>query len=208
MSPAVTAKWAKGTGGPAGDEAQNLVPEFASALGTPRGGGHGLNAEKAAGGQLVPTRYYVEDCENGTLKANGAGGLPRTDRQPLVVAHTLRSEGFDASEDGTGRGTPLTTYSIVPEGGQGADLRASRVDLSPAIARTDGERSTDRGLRVASAKGVRRLTPRECERLQGFPDDWTRVPDDAPDSRRYAACGDAVTVNVAEWIGRRLLQSS
>jgi DNA (cytosine-5)-methyltransferase 1 len=53
---------------------------------------------------------------------------------------------------------------------------------------------------------VRRLTPVECERLQGFPDNWTRLDDSTPDSRRYAALGDAVTVNVAEWIGRRLMQ--
>ncbi len=53
------------------------------------------------------------------------------------------------------------------------------------------------------AVGVRRLTPTECERLQGFPDDWTRLGD-TPDSRRYSALGDAVTVNVAEWIGGRL----
>jgi site-specific DNA-cytosine methylase len=53
---------------------------------------------------------------------------------------------------------------------------------------------------------VRRLTPVECERLQGFPDNWTRLDDSTPDSRRYAALGDAVTVNVAQWIGRRLLQ--
>ncbi len=54
---------------------------------------------------------------------------------------------------------------------------------------------------VRRDESVRRLTPRECERLQGFPDDWTAI---GPDSRRYAALGDAVTVPVAEWIGRRL----
>jgi DNA (cytosine-5)-methyltransferase 1 len=54
---------------------------------------------------------------------------------------------------------------------------------------------------------VRRLTPTECERLQGFPDAWTVVPGvRCPDSRRYAAMGDAVTVPVAEWIGRRLME--
>jgi site-specific DNA-cytosine methylase len=54
---------------------------------------------------------------------------------------------------------------------------------------------------------VRRLTPRECERLQGFPDDWTAVTwrgKLASDRRRYAALGDAVTVPVAEWLGQRL----
>lgn len=48
---------------------------------------------------------------------------------------------------------------------------------------------------------VRRLTPTECERLQGFPDGWT---DNQADSSRYKQMGNAVTVNVIEWIGVRL----
>lgn len=55
---------------------------------------------------------------------------------------------------------------------------------------------------VRSGTDIRRLTPRECERLQGFPDNWTQLGA-SPDSKRYAALGDAVTVNVAEWIGGR-----
>jgi DNA (cytosine-5)-methyltransferase 1 len=56
---------------------------------------------------------------------------------------------------------------------------------------------------------VRRLTPLETERLQGFPDGWTDVPNairdlDKLDSARYHACGNAVTVGVAEWLGARL----
>lgn len=49
--------------------------------------------------------------------------------------------------------------------------------------------------------GVRRLTPTECERLQGFPDGWTSGQSD---STRYKQLGNAVTVNVAEWIGKRI----
>lgn len=49
---------------------------------------------------------------------------------------------------------------------------------------------------------VRRLTPRECERLQGFPDDWTKGGKDAP---RYRTLGNAVTVPVATWIAGRIL---
>lgn len=56
-----------------------------------------------------------------------------------------------------------------------------------------------------AAASVRRLTPREAERLQGLPDDWTKLDEKTPDSRRYAGLGDAVTANVAEWLGRRLL---
>lgn len=51
---------------------------------------------------------------------------------------------------------------------------------------------------------VRRLTPRECERLQGFPDDWTAGQ---PDSARYKQCGNAVAVPVLEWIGKRIVNA-
>jgi DNA (cytosine-5)-methyltransferase 1 len=51
---------------------------------------------------------------------------------------------------------------------------------------------------------VRRLTPVECCRLQGFPDDWN---DDQTDSQRYRQMGNAVCVPVAEWIGRRIAEA-
>ena len=63
---------------------------------------------------------------------------------------------------------------------------------------------------VSPGCGVRRLTPRECERLQAFPDDWTKIPyrgksaEDCPDSLRYKACGNAITVAVGEYVLRRL----
>jgi len=60
---------------------------------------------------------------------------------------------------------------------------------------------------LASELGVRRLTPRECERLQGFPDDWTLVEHrgrPAKDSPRYRAIGNSMAVPVMEWIARRI----
>ena len=50
---------------------------------------------------------------------------------------------------------------------------------------------------------VRRLTPIECERLQGFPDNWTQG---VSDTQRYKQLGNAVTVNVIEAIGRKILE--
>lgn len=58
--------------------------------------------------------------------------------------------------------------------------------------------------------GVRRLTPRECERLQGFPDDYTRIPwrgkaaEKCPDAPRYKAIGNSMAVPVMRWLGERL----
>ena len=63
---------------------------------------------------------------------------------------------------------------------------------------------------VLGAFTVRRLTPVECERLMGFPDNWTRIPwrgkpeEQCPDSPRYKACGNSMCVNVMRWIGMRI----
>jgi DNA (cytosine-5)-methyltransferase 1 len=54
---------------------------------------------------------------------------------------------------------------------------------------------------------VRRLTPIECERLMGWPDNWTQTTADGKqqaDSHRYRQCGNGVVANVAQWIGLRL----
>lgn len=50
---------------------------------------------------------------------------------------------------------------------------------------------------------VRKLTPLECERLQGFPDGWTDI-DGATDSKRYKALGNSMAVPVMRWIGERI----
>jgi DNA (cytosine-5)-methyltransferase 1 len=130
-----------------------------------------------------------------TAPVTGDQGVSgRIDRHPLVT-HTLTNEGHDASEDGTGRGTPIVSF-----------------DAEMSYQGTSDDAYLTRKLRRAIPSdqlGVRRLTPRECERLQGFPDDWTLIPwngKPAPDSRRYAALGDAVTVNVSFWIGQRLAE--
>ena len=57
---------------------------------------------------------------------------------------------------------------------------------------------------MVSTSKVRRLTPVECERLQGFPDGWTAVDEKTADSHRYKQMGNAVTVNVLAWVGSRL----
>ena len=63
---------------------------------------------------------------------------------------------------------------------------------------------------VASSASVRRLTPVECERLQGFPDDWTRIAyrgkpaEECPDGPRYKAIGNSMAVPVMRWIGERI----
>ena len=65
---------------------------------------------------------------------------------------------------------------------------------------------------VLTPMEVRRLTPIECERLQGFPDNWSRIswkgkpPEECPDGPRYKACGNSMAVPVMRWIGERIEQ--
>ncbi|HHM8528766.1 TPA: DNA cytosine methyltransferase [Pseudomonas aeruginosa] len=188
--------------------------------GTLRSSDGGSDVDHAAANHLVA----------GTLQANGkaAGSATQQDAESgllVVITRTLKAEGFDASEDGTGRGQPIVA-DVAPT------LRSGnfRSHSNPA---TQAD-----SLVIASA--VRRLTPRECERLQGFPDDYTLVPDwdgwrpmdasETPEScqaeglavrqakrskrwyvrdvdgPRYKAIGNSKAVPVVRWIGRRIKQ--
>lgn len=132
-----------------------------------------------------------------------AGGHTNNPMDETLVTNTLRGEGFDAGEDGTGRGTPLAPVAFQYNM-SGANAGGT-VDFCGTL-----EASNEHA--VACTTAVRRLTPRECERLQGFPDDWTLIPwrkkpaSDCPDGPRYKALGNSWAVPVARWIGKRIEQ--
>jgi DNA (cytosine-5)-methyltransferase 1 len=93
--------------------------------------------------------------------------------------------------------------------GQGAKSRSIGYSetVSPTLPSNAGGNTTPS---LVQAMTVRRLTPRECERLQGFPDDYTLIPwrtkaaGDCPDGPRYKALGNSMAVNCMEWIGERI----
>ena len=118
-----------------------------------------------------------------------------------VVVHALTAEGHDASEDGTGRGTPIIAFGHT----QGMDPQASST-ATPTLRANGG------GLGDSEPTAVRRLTPRECERLMGWPDDHTRyrlAPNgdvvEQADSNRYRQCGNGMAAPVVAWIARRIV---
>jgi DNA (cytosine-5)-methyltransferase 1 len=85
--------------------------------------------------------------------------------------------------------------------------RQSRDERSPChtLARDNAAHAA-----VVQTMSVRRLTPRECERLQGFPDDWTLIPwkkkpaSECPDGPRYKALGNSMAVPCMNWLGRKI----
>lgn len=93
--------------------------------------------------------------------------------------------------------TPAVTYRIDH------DLNAAKELMGPLIR---GPQGAPRNA-VSQRLCVRRLTPRECERLQGFPDDYTLIQyrnKDAADGPRYKAMGNSMAVPVMRWIGERI----
>lgn len=161
-----------------------------------------------------------------TLSCGNSGGF-RTEPGEHLVAHALRSEGADASEDGTGRGTLLVAFNIIGSGQEGKNHvyetsvtgaiqhkgnsasgnEAGTVVFESRLARNGRGAPSEIAPLAAGGFGVRRLTPTECERLQGFPDGWTVFDAEGnsiSDSARYRMLGNAVAVPVAEWIARRI----
>ena len=73
-------------------------------------------------------------------------------------------------------------------------------EISPTLRAEMG----DNQVSMANSMAVRRLTPVECERLQGFPDNYTNIKENCPDGARYKALGNSMAVPVMRWIGERI----
>jgi DNA (cytosine-5)-methyltransferase 1 len=310
----------------------NVAPTINAAFGEKQGlenqhidGGGGCSLPAVA--RTLTTSNQRIDAETETLIPTRQGGFFDD-----AVAHTLRAEGFDASEDGTGRGTPLVPVAFdttqitsaenrsqpkaggpchplsagahapaiafnlrgrdggaMPEAADAASLRAASGgssrsyvafsckdsgadsgEVAPTLramghagshanaggqvavafnwqaagnqttlgANTESAATLSKSTTQAVAQiqpfygspapkiafsGVRRLTPRECERLQGWPDDHTRfrlkvkrvgndwriVGDkviEQADGTRYRQCGNGITATVSAWIAERIVR--
>ena len=284
-APTVSAKWSKGSGGPAGDEAQNLVvipilevgkrtgkstsdPRAGCGVGecgdpmyalqasarhgvatgtvTARMGSSGADENDAQRGMLVvfhPLQDPIEGREVshavgcGSSRGQASVAVASLTTRPYAdneaqesllvatvagdIAHTLRADGADASEDGTGRGTPVVAVAF-----QEAQTGVREYPTAGTL-RANGPGHDPVGTRIRQGLSVRRLTPRECERLQGLPDDWTLIPYGRPrkvspemaayygvpeevartlaaDGPRYKAIGNGMAVPVLWWIGQRI----
>lgn len=283
ISPDCLDRSGEGAGGTAGERSGlGVDPELAYSLRAKRAG-----AVAAFGGGNTSGPVPVAAA----LAALAAHGRRQDFEVETFVTHTLKGEGYDASEDGTGRGTPIVPVCFSAKD-HGADamsdlsptLRAgghskshANAGVMPAVAfpinpnalRGDtsaktpsrdaagvmrlrdpgmgigddgdpadtlqaagpgavafaqntrdevrempyvGALAADAGMKQTSyirqSSAVRRLTPRECERLQGFPDDYTLIPyrkGQAADGPRYKALGNSMAVPVMRWIGERIV---
>jgi site-specific DNA-cytosine methylase len=109
-------------------------------------------------------------------------------------------------------GDTRTTHAVVQPSVYENHAQDSRVtgplEVAPTVAAKFGTGGGN--VPLVGAMAVRRLTPVECERLQGFPDNWSRISwkgkpeEECPDGPRYKACGNSMAVPVMRWIGERI----
>ncbi|WP_131223523.1 DNA (cytosine-5-)-methyltransferase [Bifidobacterium longum] len=126
---------------------------------------------------------------------------------PTLTSHAKKDPPIIyPAEDSTGEDEPVTLQirGGKPGGGKSALIQH---DMSATLS-THNTRTLITGDNEERGLTVRRLTPRECERLQGFPDDYTDIPyrnkEHAPDGPRYKALGNSMAVPVMRWIGERI----
>ncbi len=252
----VSSKWAKGTGGPAGDECYNLtvkpividpaafnqgehaqydpivrhddaMPSMVArgphAVAFPIDGRNAMrHPEKldeinrqgmGTGESFDPSHTLTKACvhavAHGFYSTGGTHGVNMTPElspavkvgsglgipSPPAVAHAI---GFIPKASATRRSTGTDCYNGAITGEVAATMG------------TPGSSANASGPTVMEGMTVRRLTPRECERLQAFPDDYTMIPwrgksaAVCPDGPRYKALGNSMAVNCMEWIGERI----
>lgn len=182
ITAAVTSKWAKGSGGPSGDECKNLI------VGT-------LDAhmnDKWGCNQWVDQRHYVLEPFSFQPRISRNGRGAPDEKVPALTTDNNHGYAMNVIVQ------PIAdTITANWHRSNGAKAGNNSGIINPVLNR---------------AHGIRRLTPTECERLQGFPDNYTRIPyrgkpaEKCPDSPRYRAIGNSMPVPVIRWIGQRIKQ--
>lgn len=230
-----------------GDANATVVTTFNIATGE---GGTAIGAREADtarallsdGSACDPGTVVIAHDVASTLTAYTAGSSWADVDDYNIVAYALRSNGSNAraAAHETEVASALLAAGAKAGGGTTEETLVAFAPVASTLTAEQGRGQRfpfgqEDGQLVASVRGIRRLTPTECERLQGVPDGWTipwgpslrdapawhqlsaderaalPVPYDPPlrlDTPRRSACGDAVNAAVSEWIGRRLLEAA
>jgi len=141
---------------------------------------------------------------NSTLDEGQTTIVQPTFVQPIPLnTMTLQGRPSDDGRMDSGVGQPGDPCPTITK----AHSHAVAQPISALCARNGQSISVqdaDQGHLLPHSMAVRRLTPVECERLQGFPDNYTNIRSDCPDGPRYKALGNSMAVPVMRWIGERI----
>jgi len=178
------------------------------------------------GGGNVPAIYSFDSLSSNSMKSsNPNSGCREVDlsktldtaalnpsaNQGGIAIYSIREDAKADNFSATTTDTSLALQSLQPspQSHHAQIFIAEPAVIAPTLSASNNPSRSPQSAEVTAqidamvraTAVVRRLTPTECERLQGFPDGWT---DGQADSHRYKQMGNAVTVNVIEWIGAQL----
>ena len=163
---------------------------------------------------------WQQDEVSNTINTFDVGDIRSTNvvAQPVVIDRAAFNQGENAQYEPKIEEAE-TMPSLVARGpravGQPVAVDTYNQTINEDTTQTIGSSASDvnhYGTVLNPTMAIRRLTPVECERLQGFPDNWTRIPwkkkpeEECPDGPRYKACGNSMAVPCMKWIGRRINQ--
>lgn len=164
-----------------------------------------LFERESMSGHPAPSRETREEVA-GTIVSSSFTGGPSGKPEGAAVNHfvpavsnALCARDYKGARPEADQGAPVIAFPAEMSGTQAASAK----NISPAL-------SVKHTTALASDLQVRRLTPTECERLQGFPDNYTQIPyrnkpaESCPDGPRYKAMGNSMAVPVMRWIGERI----
>ena len=193
-----------------------------------------LFERESLSGHLAPSRETREEIAQCLTTRTGSAYDPTTETLPVITGALCARTGLSISTQDAAQGhllpiafssnmsapdyqTDGTTPTLKLGGHGGGNPPAiafqssqSGVRLSETHATLDANNGPRRHNGALQGSSVRRLTPIECERLQGFPDDYTQIAwrnkeaENCPDGPRYKAMGNSMAVPVMHWIGRKI----
>ena len=139
------------------------------------------------------------------------------------ASNSIKSDNPHSGSQEIDKASALTTFPPSPEGPRGGNAVVSftaseqansyaweNKDTYPTLTAQQPNDTSNLQQGVRQEMVVRRLTPVECERLMGFPDNYTQIPwkgkpaEECPDGPRYKACGNSMVVPVMRWLGERI----
>ena len=169
------------------------------------------NYEIAGGGKLIMTEKVSPTLQTSCNDYSRADGFTMMVYENHPSDSRVKEMGdvcqTVTSSWGTGGGNvPFVqkAYSIR-EDATANNFSATPLEVTPALqALRPSVQSHHAQTFIAGDYAVRRLTPTECERLQGFPDGYTNIKENCPDGPRYKALGNSMAVPVMKWIGERI----
>jgi DNA (cytosine-5)-methyltransferase 1 len=208
-------------------ETETFVADIAPTLDANYGKLQGCSGQDANSGHSMLAAVYRVTGNDGAYDTGEAAGALGTGTDPsshvVAIAVSIRgreggataelaeegdiSPAIRSSQGGGDKPHVLVGAVAIAENQRGEVIES---DIAPSIKGQGGKPGQGYAAALTGA-GVRRLTPTECERLQGFPDEYTLAPvrrgkktKPAEDGPRYAALGNSMPVSLMTWVGERI----